>query len=78
MSELKYMGVSVSINDKHFVLVLDPAVDGAESCNHCALAGEPFCMAGRVSLISLCCMSENESNAFFKEVQSWSDLSKNP
>lgn len=77
MSELKYLGVTVSINDKHFVLVKDPAVFGGDACNHCALQGKPFCYSGRATLLSLCTVNEYESGAYFKEVQSWSDLSRN-
>ena len=76
MSELKFMGVSLSINDKHFVLVQDPAVFGKESCDHCALSGEPFCVSGKLSLLSLCCFDDSNGNAYFKEVESWSDLSQ--
>ena len=76
MSELKYLGVTVSINDKHFVLVKDPAVFGMDACDHCALQGKPFCYSGRVTLVSLCTCNENECGAYFKEVESWSDLSQ--
>ena len=75
MSELRFMGVSLSINDKHFVLVQDPAVSGYQSCDQCALSGEPFCVSGKVSLLSLCCFDNDNGNTYFKEVESWSDLS---
>ncbi len=76
MSDLKYMGVSVSINDKHFVLVKDSAVLGGEACDHCALQGKPFCYSGRATLLTLCCIDDYEGGCFFKEVESWSDLSR--
>lgn len=76
MSEFKFMGVSLSINDKHFVLVQDPAISGKECCDQCALSGEPFCVSGKLSLLSLCCFDDSNGNAYFKEVESWSDLSQ--
>lgn len=76
MSNLKFMGVSVSINDKHFVLVKEPAVYGADACDRCALQGKPFCYSGKATLLTLCSYDEYESGCYFKEVQSWSDLSQ--
>lgn len=70
MGKLKEMGVSLTIKGRHFVLIQDPSSEGLECCDQCALLGEPCGMSGKQALTSLCCIDDEETNTYFKEVKS--------
>ena len=69
MSNLKRMGVSVTIHERHFELVQNPKYEGLDCCDHCALLGNPCGLSGKQALTSLCCIDDDETNTYFKEVE---------
>lgn len=70
MSKLKEMGVSLTIKGKHFELVQNQKFEGLDCCDHCALLGNPCGLKDKQALTSLCCIDDNETNTYFKEVKS--------
>lgn len=63
------MGVSLTIKGRHFELVQDPSSEGLECCDQCALLGEPCGLRDKQALTSLCCIDDEETNTYFKEVK---------
>ena len=68
MEKLKEMGVKVTIHGRHVKLVQNPALEGLDCCDHCALLGDPCGATGCANLTSLCCIDGNKANTYFVEV----------